>query len=759
MNSLTSRVARIVAVAIVAVLALSTLTFLGTDEARAETVEATSTGDSIVKVGWMDDVYDWNPLRVTMVADHVVYRLVYSSLFSYDEDIQRPVNDLAMGYTIVVNPDGTMTVTIPITHNAYFRNAANPTDTSWPLTADDVVYTFNLILANPGYTWGFNLEGCMGFTAVDDYTVAVDVAYEKSTIIDDLTDIPILCRYYWSTLSNPFGTISPEDNFGSGPFYFDAMVDGAWYRFNTAPNYHGAEDYPEVRDVDIDGLLYTVFTDMNALTIAMNEGAVDTISLLGDINTFTDVLGVGSTVPVTKMAVQEPGICDVAINAVPECFDTPTYCDGNPVLRDPAVRKAIMMCLDKDYIVNDMLFGLPTMADSVIQPGFWHYTPDNQLPFDPVAARQVLIDAGYGYDSDGDGMLEAGPDSLAVIEGWCAEGTELSGIRCEAPDTDPTYYWVALAWTNWAQDAGIGLMPAMLSEGVMTNIAWYKCDYDIWVWHWGWDPDPIGSALSCWMISEIEEGGDNCQMPMGDWWYNDHNYTDAFEEIGLELDGRWSEYDEVLSQALRTVDTDDRKLLVNHLQQMIYDSYTENPPYYDFGLYAYTDVRFSGWGDWAAHPGLAIRSTMPWLWFNLESDGNAAPYFASALASSYQVIAGDESPFSVVVSDREGDPLTVEWLWGDGTTSVDYLATSTDVPTAVEQSHVYSTIGTFMLTVNLYDLEHVVSCYATVSSLDHLNTAPTILSLEAVTPLPWLANQDIAFSGIAVDSESGGEDG
>ncbi len=350
MNSLTSRVARIVAVVIVAVLALSVLPFMSEEAAAAESTTST---DSIVRIGWMEEVQNWNPLKVEMESDYVIYRLMYSSLFTYDQDLQGPVNDLATGYYIVVNPDGSMRVIISLTTNAYFRNAADPESTTHPLTADDVVYTFNLIMANPGYTWDYYLNDCTSFTALDDYTVSIDVAYTKGTIIDDLADIPILCEDYWSTLANPLGTLYGQDMYGSGPFYFDSMLSGAWYRFNTAPNYHGAADYPDVRDVDIDGLLYTVYTDMNALTIAMNDGVVDTISLLGDINTFTDVLGVGSTVPVTKMAVQEPGICDVAINAVPECFDTPTYYDGNPILRDPAVRKAIMMCLDKDYIVND----------------------------------------------------------------------------------------------------------------------------------------------------------------------------------------------------------------------------------------------------------------------------------------------------------------------------------------------------------------------------------------------------------------------
>ncbi len=278
----------------------------------------------------------------------------------------------------------------------------------------------------------------------------------------------------------------------------------------------------------------------------------------------------------------------------------------------------------------------------------------------------MLIDAGYDQDDDGDGLLEAGPTALAVTEDWCNEGDELSGIRCEAPDTDPNYFQVAQVWQGDAVDAGIGLEAAQLSEGVMTNIAWYKCDYDIWVWHWGWGPEPIGGALSCWMIEEILTGGDNCQMPMGDWWYDDDNYTNALAERGLDLDHRWSEFDEVMALAQRTIDVDARKLLINDLQQMVYDSYAEYPPYYDLGLYAYSEANFVNWGNWEEHPGRTTSSDLLWVWYDLESASNVAPTFVSGLSPTYENLVN--TPFEVTVSvmDADGDDLTVNCSWGDG---------------------------------------------------------------------------------------------
>jgi len=753
MNSLTSRFARFVAIVIVAVLALSALNFIGAGRAEAETPT-----DFVVNVGWFEDIYEWNPLTVTMEADYVAYRLVYSALFAYDEDLQGPVNDLATAYYIDVHPDETMTVYIDITENAYFRNAMNPTDASYPLTADDVVYTLNLIKTSPGSTsWDINLDACTSFTAMDDRTVAIEVSYPKSTIIDDLADIPILCEQRWSTLSKPFGAITPDKNFGSGPFYFDAMADGAWYRFLKAPNYHGEADYGEERDVDIDGVMYVIYTEATALALAMNDGAVDAVALGSDINMFVNELGHDTQVPVTKMAVQEAGICDIAINAIPLSFRTSTYGSGNLHLLDPCVRQAIMMTLDKEYINDNILMGLSTPAVSVVQPGYWQADIDEVATiYNPEAARALLEANGYD-DIDADGILEATASSYVVANGLLPYGSDLSGIRCQAPDSDPTYWMIAQAWEGWAAQAGVGLVSTLESESIMINKAWYQADYDIWVWHWGWGPEPLTGALGVWLTSEICAGGDNCQMPMGDWWYDNYNYTEAPAEWGLT--GAYSAFDQNMSLAMHTLDRGTRKVIVDELQQMVYDSLCENPPCYDLGLYAYTDVRYWGWGDWQAHPGLTVKSTMPWLWFDVEPSGNAAPSFDVPLATSYELQAGEACTFSVVVSDREGDQLVIDWSWGDGSANEDVLSLNTTTPTTVAQTHTYLDAGVFPLEVRLSDAEHVVTCSAVVISYDYLNTPPTIVALEALSTLPWLVGQEVAFCGIAMDSESGGDNG
>ncbi|MCU0860557.1 MAG: PKD domain-containing protein, partial [Thermoplasmata archaeon] len=295
--------------------------------------------------------------------------------------------------------------------------------------------------------------------------------------------------------------------------------------------------------------------------------------------------------------------------------------------------------------------------------------------------------------------------------------------------------------------------------------AWYKCDYDIWVWHWGWGPEPMGGALSCWLTSEIETGGDNCQMPMGSWWYNDENYTEAEAEIGIALSGRWSEFDQVMSEAQREVDVEARKLLVDDLQQMVYDSYSENPPYYDLGLYAYSNANFAGWGDWEAHPGRTTSSDLLWVWYDLEPATNVAPIFVSGLQSNYQTLEDDIFSVTVEVEDSDGDELTVNCVWGDGgTVNTTTISGDTTAPQSVTFTHTYTALATGLeLEVNVTDgwVGHTVVSRATVDVVAVLDENPVFApgSPSANPVSPAYVGDDITWSATVSDAETGGEVG
>jgi peptide/nickel transport system substrate-binding protein len=77
-----------------------------------------------------------------------------------------------------------------------------------------------------------------------------------------------------------------------------------------------------------------------------------------------------------------------------------------PAFRDLRVRQAVAHAIDRRAIAEDVLEGVVTVVDSVIQPMSWAFNAGvAAYGYDPARARELLSEAGY-EDRDGDGIVE-----------------------------------------------------------------------------------------------------------------------------------------------------------------------------------------------------------------------------------------------------------------------------------------------------------------------------------------------------------------
>ena len=93
-------------------------------------------------------------------------------------------------------------------------------------------------------------------------------------------------------------------------------------------------------------------------------------------------------------------------------------------LSDPRVRRAMLLAIDRDHLVDEVLEGNATVASQFIHPVVFGFDPGiAPLPCDPVESRRLLAEAGFadGFDVElvhgglGAGLISAVVNDLARI--------------------------------------------------------------------------------------------------------------------------------------------------------------------------------------------------------------------------------------------------------------------------------------------------------------------------------------------------------
>jgi peptide/nickel transport system substrate-binding protein len=78
----------------------------------------------------------------------------------------------------------------------------------------------------------------------------------------------------------------------------------------------------------------------------------------------------------------------------------------NPIFQDKRVRQAFTHAINREEIVQYVLYGLGTVATGPFPNHLWYCNPNvKPLPYDPQKARQILSEVGW-KDTNGDGILD-----------------------------------------------------------------------------------------------------------------------------------------------------------------------------------------------------------------------------------------------------------------------------------------------------------------------------------------------------------------
>ncbi|MDL2319253.1 peptide ABC transporter substrate-binding protein [Eubacteriales bacterium OttesenSCG-928-A19] len=326
---------------------------------------------------------------------------------------------------IELSEDGaTMTITYNLKEGVKWHDGE-------PFTSADVKFTWEAV-SNPDFI-AEGKEGCDDIDRIetpDDYTV---VCYYNKPVADfasTLFTFGILPKHMLEGEDMNLQTgYNREGVIGTGPYKMVQWVEGEY--IELARN----EDYYE-DGAWLDGIIFKFVPDYNTQLTQLKTGEVQfAMGLPSDM--YADVQAVDGVV---ADATVRNAWCHIDFNF------------RNDILgQDLAVRQAINYCVDKEGIVNNLLGGLPVVADSS-----WMYFDQFHNPNLPAheysleKAAQVLEDAGWTLNASG--VREK--DGATLEFEWLGRTTNADEIKIQQVVADACKeIGIVLTINNMAQSA------------------------------------------------------------------------------------------------------------------------------------------------------------------------------------------------------------------------------------------------------------------------------------------------------------------
>jgi peptide/nickel transport system substrate-binding protein len=284
----------------------------------------------------------------------------FNGLLRYRPDLS-PEPDLASALP-TRSADG-RTVTVKLRDDVTFSDRTS-------LTSKDVVFTYESILdpkvASPLVTL---LDSVDHVKAVDPSTVEFDLNRPDPAFLDKL-QIGIVPEHLLAgkdLKTAPYNT----KPIGTGPYLLDEFNPGG--RIVMVANERYFRGAPKIKRI-----VLTAVEDENARAAQLENGSID---LVGIIPKLAPRLRKDKDVN-----LYEVHTADARVIALP---------NRDPVTRDPRVRRALFLAIDRAKMVRGVLAGAGEPAFGPIMKGHWAYSPVAEKAFDPAEAASELDALGW----------------------------------------------------------------------------------------------------------------------------------------------------------------------------------------------------------------------------------------------------------------------------------------------------------------------------------------------------------------------------
>ena len=319
------------------------------------------------------------------ISNEIQRNVLFMPLARYNEDIE-PVPWLAESWdTTRVAPDS-LDLTFHIRRDVKWHDGE-------PTTAEDVLFTFeraidpNTAFPNASQFTSFYSPNA---ELIDPYTVRFRLR-PHAEFMDIWTQTAIMPEHILGEvppqelINHPFGTQNPV---GNGPFRFVRRTPGQEWVFEANPEFPdslGGRPY-------LDRLVYRNIPEQTTLLTELLTGGVDVY------------IGVNP-----NQAEQVKQASNVRLLDYPSRqWNYLAWNTRKPMFSDARVRRALTMAIDRQAIVDALVYGYGEVGRSTVTPAHWSFDRNDSetlLPYDTAQARELLSESGW-VDRDGDGILE-----------------------------------------------------------------------------------------------------------------------------------------------------------------------------------------------------------------------------------------------------------------------------------------------------------------------------------------------------------------
>ena len=404
-----------------------------------------------------------------------------------------------------------------------------------PLTSSDSIYSYGLASNELTPTSKFLIDRTASYEAADEQTIQW---WGIPGFID-----PDYYTNFWMPLPEHAWSEFPPDQLlkvdvstklplGWGPYIIDKWEPGKSLHFIKNLNYFRADSgLPK-----FDELTFQVFPDTNAAVSALVDGTCDVLDPSTRLDGQVGLLQQMQIDNRARLFTAQSNIIEwLGIGITPASYDNGFNVkeDRPDFFGDKRTRQAIALCLDRQKVVDTVLYGLSQVPDTYLPPDHpLHNANVQTYEYNTVSGNKILNDVGW-IDKDNDpstprlaqSVTNVPVDTPLVLNYYTSSATQR--------------HQVAEILTQSLAECGIGLNVIYLSAS------------DLYA------SGPTGPLFGRQFDLAEYAIGVNSLEPQCSWFISSQIPSESNHWIGTNVSGyKSSTFDTACQKALQTVSTD-----------------------------------------------------------------------------------------------------------------------------------------------------------------------------------------------------------